>query len=309
MARQERLNALVCQCLIIRGRIAIENGDYAGAIETLENALVAYEVIDQPDLYASCQQQLGRAWFAIGDFNNATRALNEAESTFLSVNDVVQSAYCLLGLSKIARVQEDFGEAVKLVSAARADFESAGARVGVAATDHLRGDIDHARGDLKTAETHYRSALELYNRVGSGQAIALELNLSWLLLAQGRHLEGKLLLDRIMETCEANGHAVLNIRAKANLLIYLAHTEDWFLWDSTLTYLDTHLSRFGLLDYDIAMQMEMSADMAHERGQSQRCISALELATKLWSGLQRSDRAFRLQEKREAIRGMFSTWS
>ena len=112
-----------------------------------------------------------------------------------------------------------------------------------------------------------------------------------------------------METCEANGHAVLNIRAKANLLIYLAHTEDWFLWDSTLTYLDTHLSRFGLLDYDIAMQMEMSADMAHERGQSQRCISALELATKLWSGLQRSDRAFRLQEKREAIRGMFSTWS
>ena len=50
----------------------------------------------------------------------------------------------------------------------------------------------------------------------------------------------KLLLDRIMETCEANGHAVLNIRAKANLLIYLAY-EDWFLWDST-TYLDTHLS-------------------------------------------------------------------
>ena len=136
----------------------------------------------------------------------------------------------------------------------------------------------------------------------------MELNLSWLLLAQGRHLEGKLLLDRIIETCEAAGHAVLTMRAKTNLLIYLAHTEDWFLWDTTLNYLDTQLSQSGLLDYDIAKQLEMSAEMAHERGQSQRSITAFQLAIKLWSALQRSDRAFRLQE-RSAIRGMFSTWN
>ena len=48
----------VCQCLIIRGRIAIENGDYVGAIETLENALVAYEVIDSP----TCTHRVNNNW-------------------------------------------------------------------------------------------------------------------------------------------------------------------------------------------------------------------------------------------------------
>ena len=106
MARQERLNALVCQCLIIRARIAIENGEYAGAIETLENALVAYEVIDQPDPTHRANSNSGEPGMPSVILTTQPAPLTKL-SPPSDVNDVVQSAYCLLGLSKIARVQED----------------------------------------------------------------------------------------------------------------------------------------------------------------------------------------------------------
>ena len=88
----------------------------------------------------------------------------------------------------------------------------------MAATDHLRGDIARFKGDVTDAEEHYRSALELYELVGSRQSIRVELDLSFLLIGNRRFLEAKLLLDRIISTCQDAGHRVLETKAKTNLL-------------------------------------------------------------------------------------------
>ncbi|MBV71355.1 MAG: hypothetical protein CMH52_08390 [Myxococcales bacterium] len=309
MANQERLNGLVCQCLIIRARIAIDSGNYETALAMLAEALEAYQGLEQADLYARSQQQLGRARAATGDLQGAKDAFARAEKAFLSLNDVVQSAYCLIGLANVARQQEDFTRASELASAARSDFEAAGARAGVAATDHLRGDIARFKGNVTDAEEHYRSALELYELVGSRQSIRVELDLSFLLIGNRRFLEAKLLLDRIISTCQDAGHQVLETKAKTNLLAYLTHSEDWFQWDSTIDFIKQTLVRTGILDVDIAIQLESSGQGAISQGQSERGIVALELAVGIWQGLKRSEKVYRLQKRLKDVRGMFSTWS
>jgi tetratricopeptide (TPR) repeat protein len=279
------------------------------ALIMLNDAMTAYQGLEQPDLYAHCQEQIGRARGSIGDYAGARTAYSEAEKAFLGLDDVVRAAYCLLGLARIARQEDDLDQAKRLIESAKIELEKAGARAGIAAAQHAHGEVYRILGLLDAAERHYREARETYANVGSPNTVRVEFDLSFVLIRTQRFLEAQLLLDRVISAAKQEGRAVLEMKAKVNLMTCSSHSQDWYTWDHLFEFVAAALSRTGVLDFDIADQLEASALSALSAGQGDRAIASFQLALSQWQRLQRTERMATLKQHLIEAQKLLSSWS
>ncbi len=158
--------------LLLGGRALWTIGDFAGAVENLQEQLRLAESINDLDLLSAGHNALGICYTSTHDYAAADRAFAEALRHAEALGDAARIAYVLnvSGNNKLA--QRDYAAARPLYERALALRESAGDRVGAADTSSNLGTLALIGGDPSTALAAYRKSLALYEAIGQPRRIA-----------------------------------------------------------------------------------------------------------------------------------------
>jgi predicted ATPase/DNA-binding CsgD family transcriptional regulator len=110
----------------------------------------------------------GRATFSmaalaeeLGDWGMATAGYREALEAGRAFDDVLLQGHALNSLANVAHMQGNYDESIRLNHEARARYEEAGYRRGVAGCMHNLATVEYHRGNLEGAEAGYRQSLAI----------------------------------------------------------------------------------------------------------------------------------------------------
>ena len=114
----------------------------------------------------------GRAVFSLsalaeelGDWEGATTGYRAALEAGRASGDVLLQGHAFNSLSNVAHMQGSYEESVQLNHEARACFEEAGYRRGVAGCLHNLATVEYLRGNLAEAEAGYRHAMAILEEI------------------------------------------------------------------------------------------------------------------------------------------------
>ncbi|MFI9308419.1 NB-ARC domain-containing protein [Streptomyces triculaminicus] len=152
------------------GLLALAVDDPAAAAEHFGRAVEALDGIDHPRGRALLTLHLGRARGAERRHEEAASLLLRARDLFAALPDPFNEAKALWHYAR-ARVRADRSdEAVAPLNEAAGLMQTCGAPEEQAGILLLRGDVAAGRGEREAAEADWRTAAELYDRVGSPSA-------------------------------------------------------------------------------------------------------------------------------------------
>jgi Signal transduction histidine kinase len=161
-----------CAFLLLGGRASWTVGDYAAAVETLQEELRLAEPLHDHDLLSAGQHALGLAFTSTRDHAAAERAFAEALHHAEALGDPARIAYVLNGAANNHLARRDYAAARPLHERALALREASGDRVGVADSISNLGTLDLLTGDPTSALAAYQRALPIYESIGHPRRIA-----------------------------------------------------------------------------------------------------------------------------------------
>ncbi len=109
---------------------------------------------------------LGRAYELIGDWAKAADLDADALALAVELNDVGSQGWAKAALAEVSRKQGQFEAATRLLDEAAGHFADVGDDAGLGQVSHLAGTVAAQQGDLETAGTRYEESLVIRERLG-----------------------------------------------------------------------------------------------------------------------------------------------
>jgi tetratricopeptide (TPR) repeat protein len=157
--------------------------------------------------------------------------------------------------------------------------ERIGARLLVAESQTLLGEIARHDGQLDAAETAYRGALQQLRALGHRNALICEINLGLVDVQRGEHARARGVLQASLAQLEERRRPDLAAAVHVFLLPCCAAVADWEAFDSHFEQARYLVSSTGMVDGDIADAAERAATMVDGvRGQAVRAFAAAQRA-------------------------------
>ena len=273
------------------GVVARLLGEPERARRRLDEAEEWASLIGDARLVASCRQEQGDALLRHGDLEGAADYYEKAGEDYAALGDDEGQAKCLRGLAGLARQAGGLEDATRRLHQALEHFQRCGSRWGMGACTNDLAEIARLRGDLDGAAEGYGEALRAYRAIGSGNAVFPEINLGIVRVAQGRHVEARVLLDDALTTVSAQGRRPLEAAVHAFLLPAVAAGKDWTAWETHADGATSLLAETGFVDVDIARALEQAGDLASTAGRYREARRAWGLALGQWEALDRTEEA------------------
>ena len=139
------------------------------------------------------------------------------------------------------------------------------------------GENARYRGDLERAEQYYWQALSA-SESGEGGRIAIRLNLVMVLLARGRHLDTRSLLEDCRRQAAEQGRVAFLAASFVLSLPSDAVARDWVSWDEHMREGRRLLAECAFVDGDIATAAELAEELARRAGEGVRAEDAAAIA-------------------------------
>ncbi len=245
--------------------------------------------LSDPGRLADCKRVMGLVLMTRGLLEKASGYFEQALAAYEAVDDEVWAAACQMNLGVAVRQAGRLDEARVRVRVALARFTAADCGWGEAECLNELGEVARFDGDLAAAEACYRQALARNVSLGSGDAVFNEINLGLVLSLRGNTAEARAALEAGLETFDSQGRRAFVGVTHALLLPCEAADGDWRRWDYHLTNAQIILDVTGFVDMDVAAALERAGDLAAAAGETKRAVGAYDLAAGQWRGLDRED--------------------
>jgi tetratricopeptide (TPR) repeat protein len=158
------------------GTVAYLIGDYAKAARALESALVTYRDLGDRLGDARTLTYLGFVQHKIGDNPGAAVALETALSIYRELSYGLGEAAALVGLTAVQQQTGDYPGAANSLEAAMSIYQQLGYRLGEATAFTGMGRVRQKTGDYSGAAVALETALSIYRELGDRGGEAEVLN-------------------------------------------------------------------------------------------------------------------------------------
>jgi predicted ATPase len=115
---------------------------------------------------------LGEAYFGLGEYNHAKELYERSQSIFESINDKLGIARAQADLGEVAYALGDYQEAERLLKESLRLSEQVGDRIGSARIRRELGEVFYARGDYREAQRLIHQSLTICREIGDKLGIA-----------------------------------------------------------------------------------------------------------------------------------------
>jgi predicted ATPase/class 3 adenylate cyclase len=177
---------LRAQVLRAVGWMAWQQGDYAAALEVLEESAVLYRQLGDRRSLVRVLNPLSRALLFQGEHARARMLLEECTALSREVGDHSELAMSLLGQASLAMDQADYAAARSFLEQSLPIYRTLGEPWGIGLTVNYLGDVARCEGHYEQAAAHYQESLTLFRTQGIQVEIAAILhNLGYAVLAMG----------------------------------------------------------------------------------------------------------------------------
>jgi tetratricopeptide (TPR) repeat protein len=157
------------------GYVRLQTGDYAGAVQALQEALGIYRDLGDRLGQACALTDLGNVRRVTDDYAGAARAMEEALGIARDLGDRLGQANALLYLGIVRRVTDDCAGAARAMEEALGIYRDLGDRLGQACALTYLGDVRRATDDYTGATQVLEEALgiarDLRDRLGQANAL------------------------------------------------------------------------------------------------------------------------------------------
>jgi tetratricopeptide (TPR) repeat protein len=188
--------------LLGSGDMALRQGDYERAEQSLEESLALYRESKDGKGEARSLRSLGRCASDLHDFDRASELLSESARIGRRLGDRSELAETLNNLGVLATYREDTVGATTIYEEAQGLARAAGNIQALAMLTANLGVAVMLEGDYEKARALMDEAMELTLALKDGYSHALILhNLGLLALLRGEPDEAAVLLAQSMETC------------------------------------------------------------------------------------------------------------
>ena len=283
------------------GRVARWRGDRAASEEWFVAAEAAATAAGDDWLVSLTLHHRANLLLSLGRLTEAHRAFQAAIALQQTTGDHEGMGGSLLGLAEFARRRGDLDEAVAAITEARRLFERGGVRWGHAMGANILAEVRRAQGDLVAAEAGYREALQTFVAIGATHAIFPEINLSVVLVEQGRYAEARERVEATLASLPRRQMEDLAGELNCCLLPCVAAAGDWEAWDRHAQAGFGLLAATGSVDPDTARVAGLAARLAADAGQTERARDAYGLAIRQLRALGRENEEAAMLEAKLAL--------
>jgi len=188
------------------GVVRSATGDYPAAAQAYEQALDIYRDLGDRLGQAGALRYLGLARWATGDYPAADQALKQALGIYRDLGDRLGQANALSNLGAVRRLTGDYPAAARDLEQALRIYRDLGDRGGEAEALNERGTLHQVSRELAQAEGCHQQALDLARLIGSSwdEAHALA-GLGRCALADGHTATAADMLGRALEVFQRIG--------------------------------------------------------------------------------------------------------
>lgn len=288
-------------CRIHRARTERLQGELDRVVRTLRRAIEEAVAVGEPKLVAQARAELGDVEAMRGRLQKARHWARAALHDFERLGDERGQARCWQVLGELDREAGHYDEARTLLARARDLYERTGYRWGLAAVLNSEGDVARHTGLLDDAERHYRRSTGLFKAIGSLSVIYPQYNHALTLLARGRFVEARDILERGLAHFSQAADGVGLINAHLAMATVSAHSGLWLAWDDHLREATTMVSQVHAADEDTAWTAEIAGAAAADEGEALRARAAYQLALDTWNTLGRDERAAAVLKALDAL--------
>jgi tetratricopeptide (TPR) repeat protein len=173
LARAVGADGPVADLLLTRAQILEFQGEARAAAEQFQASLAVYGKAGDLEGRASALNNWGRAAYAMGDYPQARRLIEDALHIRRRSDERYGISYSLLDLGRLAEFAGDYVQARELIGQSLAVAEQIQSGDHAARAYVALGAVAHAEGELEQAEDYYQRAAVLARLSGQTRAVAV----------------------------------------------------------------------------------------------------------------------------------------
>ena len=292
LATVEPGSSLAVRALNGQGRIARVRGEIQRARKILQQARKMCD--GPPDVLVQILIQQGSLESHYGDVAGARRIYEEALEVANAHGDQGMISDVTFYMAGLFRRLGDEASAREALNEVRSWGLANGQRERVAQCANDLAEMDRLHGDSDAAIEGYREALRLYEAVGARQAYVARTNLGIIAAEQGRTVEAREHLERVVPMLQRMG--LRGVEGLAHFVLGLVEAREghWEAWEQEFQNGLDLLQATGFVDVDVARALEQGGGVALAAGEADRARRSLELAQQHWEHLEREESAARV---------------
>ncbi len=295
IAKAQGFDDLIAESLYGLGTLHRRLGEFETAQQLVSSARQIHRRLGDWIGVAKTTHSLAATFQTLGDFEAADAFYREAMTHFEGLDNLRGSALCHQGLATLMTRREEFDDARYQLQIAYDLFDEAGDRMGLSNTLNSLGELHRYEGSHQLAETYYRKAIATERRLGSRDFVVPHFNLV-LTLIDGEHYgQARQELETVVESIASSGQKSYLAIAHTALVPCCGADRDWEDWDAHFRAAADYLDETGFVHKDIAMLMELAAELAASADEIIRARHAAATAARQWRGVGREEDAERVE--------------
>ena len=259
------------------------------AIEAL--ALIRAAEQEPSVTLANIQGSLAMVWLQLQRHAEAERAYRATSEIYEAKGEHFLAGAARGGLTEVLLQQGRLDEADRMAALAHAHAERSGSAHARAEADALWGEVRRKQGDLAEAEALFRRAIQGFQALASSRECVPMVNLSLVLLAQGRMAEARATAERVLALSRAPGTGWLEVHAHLHLLVPCALAQDTAAIELHLARAEVLCARDPPADVDLARWTTEVVTLLESARDPERAQRVARLAARLWRALGREAEA------------------
>ena len=178
------------------GILCQKRGDYAAALDWLEQARTAWEALGKPAMQANALASIGLVYLRQGEYAEARRYLEKSLALAQQTGAPQITATALNSLGVVAWNQGDYAAASACYEESLVLKQQSGNRHGMAFALNNLGLVAFDRGEYANALALHQKSLALFRELGDQYGIAMSLNnLGLVAIGSGDHAAARASFD------------------------------------------------------------------------------------------------------------------
>ena len=265
--------------------------EFDDAVELLAQAERLYAAIGRIEDQARALVSMGTYLSWVSRIEPAHDRLQQALALCQAVDVPSLQGLCQVRLSMVMLQREDFIASRALVDAGLASAARVGNRMLEARAHNAKGHLEAGLDDYAAARSSYLESARLFEPLVELAYLSNQINVGLIDAIHGETQTVRMRMTMIRDRLEELGNKRMIVGPIVALASLEARDADWAKWDDLFDQFLAYTGRGSELMEMIPMVLERSLDATLEHGESVRAERVAREIARIWSELERPERA------------------